>query len=212
MPSWLSQCIHAQFAGMTDNSKLSNFSTPNTVTTKLDESLPLPVLQTNAGNNHTRRIHRKTARFDGLVAQWAVFKRHIGTGTAPSSSSQIGESAVEHTYTQKMETIQMDGSIDEVVVDRVWGEELKSLESQSDHGASPEKFGENHHFNQGGSDHESLVYEGFWSMSSFLAIIRWRTWPFIMEIFSSRFVDEKSEQHYAQVRNLMLISLCSMSI
>ena len=206
MPSWLSQCIHAQFAGMTDNSKLSNFSTPNTVTTKLDESLPLPVLQTNAGNNHTRRIHRKTARFDGLVAQWAVFKRHIGTGTAPSSSSQIGESAVEHTYTQKMETIQMDGSIDEVVVDRVWGEELKSLESQSDHGASPEKSGT---LIKAGV----TLYEGFWGMSSFLAIIRWRTWPFIIEIFSSRFLFTRNPSNIIpRFAILMLISLCSMSI
>ena len=196
MPSWLSHLLATEThppwieppPHMTNDHKLSD-SFP----TKVDDLLPPPVLQTNAGINHPRR---KSARFGCLAEHWAKFKRHIGTGTAPSSSSQIEESAVENNYIQQMEMAQEDGAVDEVVVDRVWSEDIKSIESHSDHGASP---GESHQVNQGGSDHESLVYEGFWSLWPLLAKIRWRAWPFIMEIFSSRFIDEKSEQRYAQV-------------
>ena len=186
-------------------SSLPPDNTPTPSLTKAEDLLPPPVLQTT---NHTRQMRRKSARFSGFAVHWARFKRRLGTGTSPSSSSQIAESAADNSYTPRIEIAQEDGTIDEVVVDRVWTEEIKSVESQSDHGATP---GESHQFNPGGSDHESLVYEGFWSMWPPLAIIRWRAWPFIMEIFSSRFIDEKSEQHYAQVAHLDLISL-SISI
>ena len=203
MISWLSHLlateIHSPWiepSGMTNDHKPSD-SFP----TKVDDLLPPPVLQTNAGINHTRR---KSARFGCLAEHWSKFKRHIGTGTAPSSSSQIAESAVENSYTQRMEMAQEDGAVDEVVVDRVWSEDIKSIESHSDRGASP---GESHQVNPVGSDHESLVYEGFWSLLPPLANMRWRAWPFIMEIFSSRFIDEKSEQRYAQVSQHQLIIL-----
>ena len=217
MPSWLSLLlatkphipwIEAPLAGMTDDHHLSDsFPMPNTPT-KVDDLLPPPALQNNA---HTRRMHHKSTRFDGLAIHWAKFKRRIGTGTAPSSSSQIGESGVENSYIQRMGMTPDNDAIDQVVVDRVWSEETKSIESHSDHGVAPEKSGESHQYNPGTSDRESLVYEGFWSMWPPLSIIRWRTWPFIMEIFSSRFIDEKSEQHYTQVSQLELIFI-SMSI
>ena len=211
MPSWLSQLLATKFvipwieappSGMTNDYKLPTTLNFNTAA-KVDDLLPPPVLQTNTTINHNpcRRIRRKSTRFDGLSVHWAKFKRRIGTGTAPSSSSQVGDCTMDTSYIQRMELAQENDNVDEVVVDRVWNEEIKSIESHSDLGASPEKSGESHQFNAGGSDHESLVYEGFWSMWPPLAIIRWRTWPFIMEIFSSRFIDEKSEQHYAQVRN-----------
>jgi len=159
--------------------------------TKVDDLLPPPVLQTNAGITR-----RKSARFGSLAEHWAKFKRHIGTGTLLSSSSQIAESAVENSYTQRMEIAQEDSTVDEVVVDRVWSEDIKSIDSHSDCGGNG--LGESPQVNPGGSDHESLVYEGFWSLWPPLANIRWRAWPFIMEIFSSRFIDEKSEQRYVQ--------------
>jgi osomolarity two-component system, sensor histidine kinase SLN1 len=205
MSSWLSHLratkvhipwIAPALADMTnDDDKL-----PDSLPSKVEDSLPPPVLQTN----NTRQIRRKSARFGGIAVYWAKFKRHLGTDTVPSSSSQVGESAVDNSYIQMA---QEDGAIDEVVVDRVWSEEIKSVESHSDHGASP---GESHQFNPSGSDRESLVYEGFWSMWPPLAIIRWRAWPLVMEIFSSRFIDEKSEQHYAQVSHLESISLSTL--
>jgi osomolarity two-component system sensor histidine kinase SLN1 len=201
MPSWLSHSLATTPwieppSGMTNDPKLSD-SFP----TKVDDLLPPPVLQSNDGINHTRR---KSARFKCLTEHWAKFKRHIGTGTAPSSSSQIEESGVENNYIQGMEMAQKDGAVDEVIVDRVWNEDIKSIESHSDHGASPR---ESHQVIPGGSDHESFVYEGFWSSWPPLANIRWRAWPFIRGIFSSRFIDEKSEQRYVQVLQHQLISL-----
>ena len=205
MPPWLPHLLapwyKAPLAGMVNDHKLpDSLPTSNVAGTKVDDLLPPPVLQTKAGR-------RKSARFDSLAVYWTNFKRHIGTGTAPSSSSQIGESALEDSYVRQMEISQEDGDIDEVVIDRVWSEEIKSIESHSDHGVSPEKSGESHQFNPGASDHESLVYEGIRTMWHPLTIFRWRTWPFIMEIFSSRFIDEKSEQHYAQVSQIVLISV-----
>ena len=205
MPSWLSHLlateIHAPWINepppaMTNDHKLSD-SFPTNL-------LPPPVLQTNAGINHMRR---KSARFGCLAEHWTKFKRRIGTGTAPSTSSQVAESAVENSYNQQMEMAREDGAVDEVVVDRVWGEDIKSIESHSDPGASP---GESHQVNSGGSDHESLVYEGFWSLWPPLANIRWRAWPFVMEIFSSRFIDEKSEQRYTQVSIIILSLLMAL--
>jgi osomolarity two-component system, sensor histidine kinase SLN1 len=175
---------------MMNDQKLSD-----SLPTKVDDLLPPPVLL---------GTRRKSACFRCLAEHWTKFKRHIGTGTAPSSSSQIGESAVENSSIQRMEMVQEDGAVDEVVVDRVWSEDVNSIETHSDCGVSP---GESPQVNSGGSDHESLVYEGFWSLWPPLANIRWRAWPFIMEIFSSRFIDDKSEQRYTQVSQHQLISL-----
>jgi osomolarity two-component system sensor histidine kinase SLN1 len=204
MPSWLSHSLASEIhtswiepmpAMMNDQNLSDSFPT------KVDDLLPPPVLQTNAGIKHSRR---KSASFRCLAEHWAKFKRHIGTGTAPSSSSQIGESAVENNSIQRMEMAQEDSAVDEVVVDRVWSEDVDSIESHSDLGISPR---ESHQVNSGGSDHESLVFEGVWSLWPPLANIRWRAWPFIMEIFSSRFIDDKSEQRYTQVSQHQLISL-----
>jgi len=175
-----------------------------TTTTAIDLSLPPPVLQSSTSSSHIRRLRKKTARVNGLSVHWVRFKRRMGTGTAPSSSSFIGESAAEHSYIRKIETTETPDYLDEVVVDRSWTEEIKSSVSHSDHGGSPEKLGGSHQPNQGTSDYDSVVYDGFWNSMTILAVLRWRIWPLIMEIFSSRFVDEKSEQHYAQVSSLIL--------
>ncbi|KAJ3504573.1 hypothetical protein NLJ89_g7867 [Agrocybe chaxingu] len=151
---------------------------------------------------------QETARVGGLTVHWARFKKRIGTGTAPSSSSHIGDSAVETGYSRRMEMApEANDVVDEVVVDRVWTEEIKSSVTHSDNGASPEKSGGSHQQNHGASDHGSLNYEGRWRWWTPFAIIRYRTWPLLMEIFSSRFVDEKSEQHYAQEHWFMKKSL-----
>jgi len=187
------------------SSSVAGMPTP-TASTTIERSLPPPVLQSSGNSTHTRRT-RKKARVSGLTVHWARFKKRIGTGTAPSSSSMIGESAGGHSYTRRLEKPEEDndGTVDEVVVDRVWSDEIKSSVSHSEHGGSPEKSGGSHQYHQGASDRDSIIYDGFWSLWTPLIIIRYRTWPLLMEIFSSRFVDEKSEQHYAQV------SICSNS-
>lgn len=203
-PKWIEQDISKPSLTImtnddTQGSTIHAMVTTPTTSTAMDNSLPPPVVQSIASSSHSRRLRKKTVRVAGLSVHWARFKKRMGTVAAPSSSSAIGESAAENSYVRKMDTGVAD-YLDEVVVDRSWTEEIKSSVSHSDHNGSPEKSGGSHQPNQGTSDHESVVYDGFWASSTILAILRWRTWPFILEIFSSRFVDEKSEKHYAQVR------------
>ena len=206
-PKWIEQdrpSLIIMTSKDTQGSTIQATMTTPTTSTVVDNSLPPPVVQSIASSSHSRRLRKKTVRVAGLSVHWARFKKRMGTAVAPSSSSVIGESAAENSYTRKIESTEVADYLDEVVVDRSWTEEIKSSVSYSDHNGSPEKSGGSHQPNQGTSDHDSIVYDGFWSSSTVLAILRWRTWPFIMEIFSSRFVDEKSEQHYAQVRIFLL--------
>jgi hypothetical protein len=175
----------------------SNAGMPTPATsTAVDNTLPAPVLARNTSYSIGRK--RKSARFGGLAVHWARLKRRVGTGTAPSSSSVVGDSAAESSYTRRMEAHSDGEEVNEVVVDRVWSEEIKSSVSHSEHGATPEKSGSSHHIGPSSSDH-SLHHEGLQNLSSHLVILRWRVWPVIVKFFSSSFADEDSEQHYAQV-------------
>lgn len=175
----------------------SNTCMPTPATSTALDTLPVPVLACTT--SFSIRHKRKSARFGAFAVYWAKLKRRIGTGTAPSCSSVVGDSAAESCYTRRMEA-QSDGEVNEVVVDRVWSEEIKSSVSHSEQGATPEKSGSCHPIGPSASDHDSLHNEGFWYLSSHLVILRWRAWPVIVKFFSSSFADENFEQHYALVR------------
>lgn len=179
----------------------SSNATPATSTAV--DSLPIPVLQNTGTHSVASRRKRKSARINGLSVHWAKFKRRVGTGTAPSSSSLIGGSAAESSYTRRLERnagLGDNDEVNEVVVDRIWSEEIKSSTTHSEHGGSPEKSGGSHPIQPSNSDHESLVQEGFWGLVTPLIYLRWRLWPAIVKIFIPRFVDKKDEQQYSQVR------------
>jgi osomolarity two-component system, sensor histidine kinase SLN1 len=189
-----------------------------------DMSLPVPVQ--SAMSTSSRRKTKKSARIDqggggpgpALRVHWARFKKRIGTGTAPSSSSEVGDSA----YTGGSSVIggrggmqgedgggeddSKRGPVDEVVVDRSWFDEIKSsVVSQSEQdptketgtgggggGASAPNGGTNT------TDHDSMPPhpEGFWAWNMCTVMIRYRLWPSVMDFFSLRFIDEQSENHY----------------
>lgn len=162
-------------------------------------TLPPPALSNgNGGSSRKRKSARVGVSFS---VHWEKFRRRIGTGTAPSTSSILNESAADssilpptHCYRYEDE----DVDVDDVVVDRIWSEELKSSVSHSENGVSPEKSGDSHP-QTAVSDHESIVpHGGFWASSTALIILRWRVWPAVKDFFDSKFTDEKSEQHYAQ--------------
>jgi hypothetical protein len=165
--------------------------------THVDESLPIPVVQNRNAPSSIRR-KRRSARFGGLALHWARLKKRV-IGTAPSSSSIVGDSAAECSYTLRMEAYLESEEVNEVVVDRVWSEDVKTSLTQSELGPSPERTG-SYPIGPSASDNESVHYRSFWTLCSYLAVLRWRLWPVIVHFFSSRFADEKSEQHYAQVR------------
>ncbi|KAH9479238.1 hypothetical protein JR316_0007826 [Psilocybe cubensis] len=180
----------------TQASPVPSMNTPTT-STAID-TLPPPAVQSlSSSNSKARRKNKKTARVKGLSVHWASFKKRIGTGTAPDSSSLFGESAVESNFTRRLESAETSDYVDEVVVDRNWSEEIKSSISHSEHGGSPEKT-TSHPPDRGNSDHESIADDKFWSLSMPITFMRYRAWPLFMEIFSSRFLDDKAEQHYAQ--------------
>lgn len=176
--------------------------------------LPPPVLQSSlAGNRRGDKSQspgqKKSARVNGgLRVHWDRFKRKMGSGTAPSTSSALeleestggsssGFPRSRHGGGAHMD--ETDDAVDEVVVDREWSDEIKSSSiTHSEHGGSPDKSGGSAHQGGTNTDHESLAIhpDGFWGISPVLVFFRWRLWALAMSFFSTKFMDEKSEQHY----------------
>ncbi|KAI8995219.1 hypothetical protein BD414DRAFT_234700 [Trametes punicea] len=171
------------------------------------QGLPPPVQQQGDTHSTGRRSRtKKSARIHGnLRVHWDRFVRKLGSGTAPSTSSNIEESVGDSSgYPRSRQgqpgyaEVQDDQEVDEVVVDREWSDEIKSSSvTHSEHGGTPEKSGSNHH---GGTntDRDSFAVrpEGFWGLCRPLIILRWRLWPATYSFFCTSFVDEKSEMHY----------------
>ena len=218
MPRWLSNFFRAR--GVPDNvedtppstgvltekdTRASNGTTvpaSSTSTAVENQGLPPPVTQSNlaSANDHRKK---KVAKVGGLSFYWVQFRKRLGTGSSPSSSSLVGGSATESAYTRRVAEQYGEGYgegiVDEIVVDRAWTEELHtSVTPHSECGVTPES----QQPNPISSESASFIYDGFWSLCKPLAIIRWRTWPFLMKIFSSRFANEKAERHYAQASSL----------
>lgn len=186
----------------TSNGTMVPIST-NSITVE-NHDLPSPVTQSALVTTNNCRNHNLAKRFGGFRFYWAKFKKRIGTGTAPSSSSLIVESAAEHAHSRRMTEQDEEGNndsvVEEVVVDRTWTDNMQSSAfSECVH--TLEKSPSQLHI-QISVETASIVHVGFWGLCKPLAIIRWRTWPFLMDVFSSRFADEKTERHYAQVRYL----------
>ncbi|KAH9893343.1 hypothetical protein C8Q73DRAFT_746102 [Cubamyces lactineus] len=171
------------------------------------QGLPPPVLQHDDGQSTGRRSRsKKNARVHGgLRVHWDRFVRKLGSGTAPSTSSNFDESVGDSSGYPRSRQGQSaypepadDQEVDEVVVDREWSDEIKSSSvTHSEHGGSPEKSGSNHH---GGTntDRDSFAVrpDGFWGSCRLLIVLRWRVWPATYSFFCTHFVDEKSEMHY----------------
>jgi hypothetical protein len=174
--------------------------------------LPVPVQQ-GAVSESCKRKQKKNARIGGgLKVYWANFRKRIGTGTAPSTTSMVGDGSATGSSNTRPTTTTDDEKeeVDEIVVDRTWSEEIKSSVAHSEAGvaASPEKSNGHYQPAETSVDHESLQhYEGFWALSSPLVFIRWRCWPLVREFFTSRFFDQKSEERY-QKENWFMRKVC----
>ena len=172
-------------------------STPGTST--LPNVLPVPVVQAASTPYRRKPKNTRVNTFNarGIVMLWQNFRRRIGTVTAPSTSSVMEDSAVESNVGHGRPAQEENEEVDEVVVDRIWSDEMTSS-APSELGASPEKSGGSPH-NATSVDHESLsLHEGFWSSFAILVTLRWRIWPAVHDFFNLRFFDEKSENHYRQ--------------
>ncbi|KAI0642307.1 hypothetical protein C8Q79DRAFT_1003202 [Trametes meyenii] len=169
------------------------------------DGLPAPVQQDDRQSTGRRSRTKKNARVHGgLRVHWDRFVRKLGSGTAPSTSSNfddsVGESSGYPRSRQGQPAFQdtQDDQVDEVVVDREWSDEIKSSSvTHSEHGGTPEKSGSNHHAGTN-TDRDSFAIrpEGFWGSCRPFIFLRWRLWPLTYSFFCTRFMDEKSEMHY----------------
>jgi len=168
---------------------------PNSLSPTNDAVLPPPAVASSAAPNS--RKHKKSARIDSdLRIHWARFRRRLGSGTSPSTSSIIdGSIGNSSSNTRPVEQYGETDEVNEVVVDRNWLEDMKSSISPSEQAASPEKMGS--HQAQG-TDHDSIAAhpDSFWESCFPLIILRWRLYPAVVDFFSLRFFDEKAEAHY----------------
>ncbi|KAI0773246.1 hypothetical protein BD413DRAFT_473180 [Trametes elegans] len=169
------------------------------------QTLPPPVQQDDRLSSSRRSRTKKNARIHGgLRVHWDRFVRKLGSGTAPSTSSNFDESVGDSSGYPRSRQGQstypepQDDQVDEVVVDREWSDEIKSSSvTHSEHGASPDKTGSNLH-PATSTDRDSFAVhpEGFWGMCRLFIFLRWRLWPVTFSFFCTRFIDEKSEMHY----------------
>lgn len=150
---------------------------------------------------------KKTLRIDGgpgLRVYWARFRRRLGAGTAPSTSSLVDSSAQGsndglRSDSQGGRQGEDEAEVDEVVVDRNWSDEIKSSVSLSEQDISLDRPG-HHHIAGPNTDRDSVALHtgGFWGLSTPLIILRWRVFPAIVDFFSTSFPNKKSEQHYVK--------------
>ena len=176
----------------------------------LEGGLPRPVTHRTDSSFLSSARRKKKTRIDAstrspLRVHWDRFLRKIGSGTAPSSSSNFDDSLGDSTGSNRARSgsavlqEDVDAPVDEVVVDREWADDLKtSSVTRSDPGISPDKSGGSNPLGGTNTDHDSFAVhpEGFWGLCLPLIWLRWRLWPFLLGFFCTRFLDEKSEEHY----------------
>ena len=168
--------------------------------------LPLPAAAIPTPFNRPK----KTIRIDGgrgVRVYWARFRRRLGTGTSPSTSSLVDGSTQGSSNDgprsdgQGVRQGEDDAEVDEVVVDRNWSDEIKSSVSLSEQDISPDRPNGHHHPIAGpNTDRDSVAVHtgGFWGLCTPLVILRWRLFPAIVDFFSSKFPNKKSELRYVR--------------
>jgi osomolarity two-component system sensor histidine kinase SLN1 len=133
---------------------------------------------------------------EGLKVRWVEFKKKLGTGTAPSTSSFHDDDTAGSVYGREPVPGQPEDEVDEVVVDREWAEDAPKTTTKSE---SAHPFNDGRQPGGTSTDRESIAaVEGFWARSTILIILRWRLWPAILNFFRPRFVDAKSEAKYSK--------------
>lgn len=190
-----------------------------------DAILPAPVVQFSPtgtrGFGRERHIRVKESATRSLKTQWDRMLRKFGAGTAPDASSvdldteSVAETSVAHGY-YKPERGRLEDSeeVDEVVVDREWGEDVHSTSVHSGHGEK--SGGSGQHGQTSGEDVESMAVlhddaDSRCAISPILAYLRWRLWANIMGFFVTQFIDDKSEEQYRR-ENWFLRKVCFHSI
>lgn len=129
-----------------------------------------------------------------LKVHWVEFKKRLGTGTAPSTSSLHDDGTTGSVRGKEPNPDQLEDEVDEVVVDREWTEDTRKTTTRAE---SANQFNDSRQPGGTNTDRGSFaVVEGFWARSTVLIILRWRLWPAMHGFFRPRFMDAKSETQY----------------
>lgn len=161
--------------------------------------LPTPAT-TKDVPSRPQRASKSVQISGGFRAHWAAFKKKVTSGTQPSTSSSPGDSIGTTSYIHRLQgstPCEQDGLVDVVVVDRVWGEDPKGSNNSDSNTPHEETRAENR-LGTTNTDPSSSEVSGFWVLSPILIFFRWRIWPSVWGFFRLRFVDHKSEVHYAK--------------
>jgi hypothetical protein len=156
-----------------------------------DKGLPPPALQ---DNSRKKRVTRFSARWTGL-------KNRMGAGTAPSTSSFLGNDYVpsDHSHQQPVQISLNNGeAVDEIIVDRVWSEGISGTAAGSEHGATPEKSGRSYPHTSSAEQDSLAQSHGFCATFPPVVIVRWKIWPIFINFFATSFPDASSESRYRQ--------------
>ncbi len=167
--------------------------------------LPPPAVAVSTAYNRPK----KTIRIDGgrgLHVHWVRFRRRLGAGTSLSTSSLVEDSAPGSNIGLRGDPqgkIQCDDDVDvnEVVVDRNWSDdEINSSVSLSEQNISLDRPPGQQPIAGPSTDRDSVVphTSGFWGLCTPFIIIRWRLIPVIVDFFSPKFLNQKSELHYVK--------------
>ncbi|KAF8270639.1 hypothetical protein EI94DRAFT_1770739 [Lactarius quietus] len=133
---------------------------------------------------------KKPIRIHGahrIPVYWGRFRHRLGAGASLFTPSLVEDSAATNNSPGED-----NAEVDEVVVDRNWSEDTMSSVSLSEKSISPGKVGSH------SADHDSVAVHtgGFWGLCTPLIVLRWRLFPAIINFFSPKFPNEKSELHY----------------
>lgn len=169
--------------------------------------LPPPAVQYSPGGSQGSRRKQRT-RFRESASrqvkkQWERVLRKFGTGAAPTASEEdietesIGElpSSMYGCYKPSRKRLEAADEIDEVVVDREWGEDVRSSSEHSGHG---EKSGVSGQHGHSGSDADSVAdHDDHHCVgNSVIVYLRYRLLASVRAFFVTKFMDEKSEEQY----------------
>lgn len=157
-------------------------------------SLPYPVVSNTHSNSPKRR---KTARISALHVHWDRVKRRIGPVSYPdadltASSESLAESIRSAFQLRSSGIIPSRQVVDEVVVDRVWTDDLRPSDLVD---GSPEKSSASQPPLTSQEPSENSGFQGPWTP---WAVLRWHIWPGVVQFFDSRFHDEAQEARYQQ--------------
>ena len=163
-------------------------------------ALPAPVTAKDVPSR-SRRNSKSVQISGGLRAYWIAFMKKVASGTAPSTTSTPDDSTAAGSNFGKPQGSgagEQDGTLDVVVVDRMWNEDPKWSTTSDSNSPFEETRASENRLGTTSTDPGSSEVDTGWASSPVLFFLRWRIWPPILCFFRLRFPDQTVEAHYVK--------------